>query len=123
MARQGLGIEMTSRWDAEMLSGHSVGGTVQVVIDTLFQKIKSQDYPVDSRLPSERSLAAELVVSRNTVREALEVLETKKIIRRRAGSGSFVIFRTKATDDGDRGSVAERTSPLDHLIVRSIIDA
>ncbi|MGY6705057.1 FadR/GntR family transcriptional regulator [Roseinatronobacter sp.] len=113
---------MTSRRDAEQVSGHSVGGTVQVVIDTLFQKIKAQDYPVDSRLPSERSLAAELGVSRNTVREALEVLESKKIIRRRAGSGSFVIFRAKTTDEGAAGSVAERTSPLDHLIVRSIIE-
>ncbi|WP_439560995.1 FadR/GntR family transcriptional regulator [Roseinatronobacter sp.] len=113
---------MTSRRDAELGPGHSVGGTVQVVIDTLFQKIKAQDYPVDSRLPSERSLAAELGVSRNTVREALDVLESKKIIRRRAGSGSFVIFRAKTADEGAAGSVAERTSPLDHLIVRSIIE-
>lgn len=113
---------MTSRRDADIVSGQTVGGTVQVVIDTLFQKIKSQDYPVDTRLPSERSLAAELGVSRNTVREALDVLETKKIIRRRAGSGSFVTFRAKAHEDTESSSVAERTSPLDHLIVRSIIE-
>ncbi|MDD7970717.1 FadR/GntR family transcriptional regulator [Roseinatronobacter alkalisoli] len=113
---------MTTRLDADTLSMHSVGGTVQVVIDTLFQKIKSREYPVDTRLPSERSLAAELGVSRNTVREALDVLETKKIIRRRAGSGSFVTYRAKTATETGTSTVAERTSPLDHLVVRSIIE-
>lgn len=113
---------MATRLDAELISGHSVGGTVQVVIDTLFAKIKAEEYPADTRLPSERTLAAELGVSRNTVREALDVLESHGIIRRRAGSGSFVIWRASSVPDNKTGSVAERTSPLDHLVVRSIIE-
>lgn len=111
-----------SRPVAELISGQTVGGTVQVVIDTLFAKIKAETYPVDTRLPSERSLAADLGVSRNTVREALDVLETHAIIRRRPGSGSFVIWRAQAVPDTQPDSVAERTSPLDHLVVRSIIE-
>ncbi len=117
-----MGTRMASRLDAELISGHSVGGTVQVVVDTLFAKIKAGTYPVDTRLPSERSLAADLGVSRNTVREALDVLETHGVIRRRAGSGSFVIWRASAVSDNQPDSVAERTSPLDHLVVRSIIE-
>jgi len=53
----------------------SIGATARVVIDTLFARIKSEEYPVDTRLPSERTLASELGVARNTVREALDVLE------------------------------------------------
>ncbi len=117
-----VGMHMASRLDAELISGHAVGGTVQVVIDTLFAKIKAEDYPADTRLPSERALAADLGVSRNTVREALDVLESHKIIRRRAGSGSFVIWRARAAQEDDADSLAARTSPLDHLVMRSIIE-
>ena len=113
---------MTIRLNAEEISGYSVGGTVQVVIDTLFSKIKAEEYPLDTRLPSERSLAADLGVSRNTVREALDVLESHKAIRRRPGSGSFVIWQAKPEPRSEPDSVAERTSPLDHLVVRSILE-
>lgn len=61
-------------------------------------------------------------MSRNTVRDALDVLESHNIIRRRAGSGSFVIWRASATPEHQPDSVAERTSPLDHLVVRSIME-
>src|SRR5690606_39523937 len=60
---------------SQIIATHSVGATVQVVLDTLFAQIKNGDYPPDSRLPSERALAAKLGVARNTVREALDVLE------------------------------------------------
>lgn len=102
--------------------GHPIGETVRVVFDTLFARIKSEEYPPDSRLPSERALAAELGVSRNTVREALDLLETRKIIRRRQGSGSFVIYKSNRSEPPAPGSIGERTSPLDHLVVRSIIE-
>ncbi len=55
----------------------TIGATVQIVIDTLFARIKAEEYPTDTRLPSERTLAAELGVARNTVREALDVLEAQ----------------------------------------------
>jgi GntR family transcriptional regulator len=42
------------------------------------------------RLPSEQELAERFAVSRNTVREALEELETLGLIRRRWGHGTFV---------------------------------
>jgi len=99
-----------------------VGATVQIVVDTLFARIKSEEYPTDTRLPSERTLAAELGVARNTVREALDVLESQNVILRRPGSGSFVTYRS--TDHGQtaQGSVADETSPLDHLVVRGILE-
>ncbi len=99
-----------------------VGATVQIVVDTLFARIKSEEYPADTRLPSERTLAAELGVARNTVREALDVLENQKVIRRRPGSGSFVTYRSSEPTANDAGSVAGDTSPLDHLVVRGILE-
>ena len=100
----------------------SIGATAQVVIDTLFARIKSEEYPVDTRLPSERTLASELGVARNTVREALDVLEARKVIRRRAGSGSFVTYKSEAPQAPTIGSIAAETSPLDHLVVRGILE-
>ena len=49
-----------------------VGATVQIVVDTLFARIKSEEYPRDTRLPSERTLAAELGVDTAAVQKVLE---------------------------------------------------
>lgn len=113
---------MNDALTTQILSGQSVGATVQVVIDALFARIRAEEYPADTRLPSERTLASELGVSRNTVREALDVLEHRQIIRRRAGSGSFVTYRSVPARTDSASSVAERTSPLDHLVMRGILE-
>ncbi|MFW8594053.1 FadR/GntR family transcriptional regulator [Cribrihabitans neustonicus] len=107
---------------SQILSSHSVGATVQVVIDTLFARIKAGTYPIDTRLPSERTLAAELGVARNTVREALDVLAGQNVIHRRPGSGSFVKYRSDPKPEAPYSTLARETSPLDHLVVRGILE-
>jgi len=107
---------------SSIVSGQPVGATVQIVVDTLFARIKAEEYPRDTRLPSERTLAAELGVARNTVREALDVLEGQNVIRRRPGSGSFVTYRSAPPAETPANSVADETSPLDHLVVRGILE-
>lgn len=108
---------------SQIIATHSVGATVQVVLDTLFAQIKNGEYPHESRLPSERALAAELGVARNTVREALDVLEECNVIRRRRSSGSFVTYRAEASvPEPASHSFALETSPLDHLVVRDILE-
>lgn len=106
---------------ASIASSQPIGATVQIVVDTLFARIKAEEYPIDTRLPSERTLASELGVARNTVREALDVLESQNVIRRRAGSGSFVTYQSKSSSDPAH-AVADDTSPLDHLVVRGILE-
>ena len=106
----------------ELRLAHPIGATVQIVVDTLFARIKSEEYPRDTRLPSERTLAAELGVARNTVREALDVLEGQDVIRRRPGAGSFVTYRSTPQTAPSPDSVAGETSPLDHLVVRGILE-
>jgi GntR family transcriptional repressor for pyruvate dehydrogenase complex len=117
---------MSAKYDAALalITDQSIGATVRVVVETLLARIRSQQYAADERLPSERTLAGELGVARNTVREALDVLENHGFIRRRAGSGSFVIGQSGPDDTiGDAaGGVAADTSPLDLLVMRGIVE-
>src|SRR5437870_1056697 len=60
------------------------------VRDELTQRIDRGMLPAGSRLPSEPDLAAELGVSRATLREALRALESEGLLRRMWGSGTYV---------------------------------
>lgn len=101
--------------------GPVVGATVQYVIDTLTTRIVSGEYGVDERLPSERQLAHDLGVARNTVREALDQLEERGMIRRRAGSGSFVTYDPAGAAEA-ASPVAGDTGPLQLQVVRGIFE-
>lgn len=52
------------------------------------------------RLPSEPRLARELGVSRATLREAMRTFETQGLIRRRQGSGTFVVHPAGVIETG-----------------------
>jgi GntR family transcriptional regulator len=60
------------------------------VQDELKQRIGRGELAAGARLPSEPELAAELQVSRATLREALRTMELEGLLRRRQGSGTFV---------------------------------
>lgn len=47
-------------------------------------------YPANARLPAERVLAEQFAVSRNTVREAIQRLAARSLVRIRPGAGVFV---------------------------------
>ncbi|MBS0565667.1 MAG: FadR family transcriptional regulator [Proteobacteria bacterium] len=104
-----------------LMADQTVGATVRVVVETILARIRSEDYGTDERLPSERALAVELGVARNTVREALDVLETSGVIRRRAGSGSFVTGLGELEEPAP-GEAASETGPLDLQVMRGILE-
>jgi len=56
--------------------------------------------PAGQRLPSEPELAKQLGVSRATLRDAMRTFETQGLVRRRQGSGTFVVGRVQALDSG-----------------------
>lgn len=62
----------------------------QQVRDTLAQRIASREWKPGSAVPNEADLALEMGVSAGTVRKALELLETQRLITRRQGRGTFV---------------------------------
>lgn len=67
------------------------GGKARRVYLTLHEKILSGAYSDGGALPGEQRLAAQLGVSRVTVRRALDALESEGLIKRRAGAGTVVL--------------------------------
>lgn len=53
------------------------------------KKIENGEYPLGSKMPSERELAKEFYVNRLTVRRALAILESEGLIQRKQGAGTF----------------------------------
>lgn len=68
-------------------SGKSLSDLVRL---ELLDEIRRGKYLVGSRLPNEEKLAEELGVSRNTLREALRVLESDGVVEKKQGLGTFV---------------------------------
>lgn len=56
--------------------------------------------PAGQRLTSEPELAKQMGVSRATLREAMRTFETQGVIRRRQGSGTYVVGRVPVMDAG-----------------------
>ncbi len=67
----------------------------QQVAQQLITLIRSEDYRVGMRLPSERDLAAMFNVSRPTIREAVIALELEHFVEVRMGSGVYIIENSK----------------------------
>lgn len=68
---------------------------LQADLATLIAKTTAGD-----RLPSEPDLAKKLGVSRATLREAMRTFETQGLIRRRQGSGTFVVGQVPVMEAG-----------------------
>ncbi len=64
----------------------------------LTAELVAGNYPVGSRLPAEREMAAHYEVSRPTVREAIIALEVQGFVEVRVGSGAYVL-RHPGDDD------------------------
>lgn len=87
------------------------------IIDQIRALVASGELRPGDRLPSERALADQFAVSRNTVREALRMLEIAGLVtlKRGATGGSFIA-------DGDPSIVASSLSDALHLTDISLAD-
>lgn len=63
---------------------------VEQAVEQLRQRITSGAWSVGQRLPTEPELAADLGISRNTVREAVRVLAFSGLVEVRQGDGSYL---------------------------------
>lgn len=87
------------------------------VLDKLLGLIDSGDYPVGSRLPPERELAALFGVSRPTIREAVIALEAQGRVKVKTGSGVYVLEKNNEMEALDHG-----VSPFELIEARVFIE-
>lgn len=90
----------------------------QQVADSLRKQIQSGAMPPGSRLPSEKTLAQQLGVSRPTVREAMIALEIAGLVEIRTGSGSYVRQRDAIVAP----SIDTGPGPIELLHARILIE-
>jgi GntR family transcriptional regulator of arabinose operon len=90
----------------------------QIVADALRAGILEGRY--SRTLPTEQALCAQYQVSRQTVRQALSLLETERLIDRRQGSGSH-IREQKEQPANRRLSIAVVTTYISDYIFPSIL--
>lgn len=90
----------------------------QSVADELRADIQKGTY--EKMLPTEQALCARFRVSRQTVRQALSLLESERLIERRQGSGSH-IRRQKEPPAHRRFSIAVVTTYISDYIFPSIL--
>ena len=76
--------------------------TSEVIARDLATYIVDQDLPEGTALPPEREMIASFRVGRNTLREALRILETRGVITIRSGPGGGpVVRRPRPSDLGE----------------------
>ncbi len=88
------------------------------VLRTIKREILAGGYDYNEKLPSERDLAERFAVARWTVRSALMELEKIHLVRRKTGSGSYVIYDKHFK----RRDIADQTSPLELIEARMAIE-
>jgi len=83
--------------------------------------IEEGDYPLNSRLPPERTLCETIGVSRATLRKVLATLAAEGQIWRHVGKGTFV-GSVPGDGFGDVASIASRTNPSEVMQARQMFE-
>ena len=99
------------------------------ISDSIYSYIQVNDLQPGDKLPSEREMSAMLQTSRNSVREALRILEDRGLIYVKTGSGVFIqnpygennSFAVRLTNF-TLHEMQELQSTLDHQAVQNAIE-
>ena len=92
-------------------------------IKGILQYITTNGFEVNDRLPAERELATNLGISRNSLREAMKILETLGVVEIIHGSGTYL--RKTNIEPGDDGStwlVIHKDEIFQMLTIREVLD-
>ena len=89
------------------------------LVETIKEKIKNGAYAPGERMESENRLSEEFGYSRQTVRQALSVLEREGLIERRRGSGTYISTESRRPARGS--NVAIVTTYISDYIFPTII--
>ncbi|MDM8517179.1 GntR family transcriptional regulator [Desulfobacterales bacterium HSG16] len=66
--------------------------------DIILARIRSGEYPPETKIPSENKLAEDYAIGRPTARQAIDILVRKGLLKRKRGSGTFVCSPEKEVD-------------------------
>lgn len=102
-----------------MLNGKSSQVTEQAV-EIIHQRIQEGTYAIDSTLPSQRDLAAQLGISRASLREALTRLAALGLLEIKAGKGVYVI--SKHSKAAEQWEGEHRISLKDFYQLRYVLE-
>lgn len=86
------------------------------IIENVMRYIRENGLKKGERIPSERTLVAEMRVSRSSVREALKSLESSGILEIRHGGGAFLRSFTSLDVSGYSSDQKEQFVFLKHLV-------
>ncbi len=124
------GLVETAPWDRDLSSQPMVKQRVKSIATDIFHRIVTGEYPFGTRIPAERELAEAFGESRTTIRQVLDFLEDYGAVARRAGSGTFVAYRSdnlKRSGTESSGylnvqTIAETISPFEMNVAESILE-
>ncbi len=87
----------------------------------LREKIADGSFAIHEKIPSENKLAVKFGYSRQTIRQAIRILETEGILMRVQGSGTYVNQRTARTRQAATMRIGVVTTYLDDYIFPGIL--
>lgn len=90
-------------------TGESGGSEFQRVSDALHSRLADGTYPLGGLLPTQRHLAREFEVSRDTIQRVLKGLISEELISSKQGSGTRVV-KAQPAHSGQQGSGTGRVS-------------
>lgn len=98
------------------------------IADTLQERIRSGDYAVNAFLPGESTLAREFGVSRGTVRQSINLLHERGLLRAEVGRGTRVLAQQMpspvlALHDFTDDVLRSGRVPTTRLLARAVISA
>lgn len=108
--------------DQQMLDTISADPLYRQLLTRLRDAILSGEYPVGSRMPSEKELCQHYGISRVTVRRALKELTEEGLIHRHQGKGSFVTRPRLEHNLGQRRSFTEMCRVLGRVPSAKVIE-
>jgi DNA-binding FadR family transcriptional regulator len=111
----------TARIDDPASNGVTPDDSHRLALERLRDLVGTDRMDASGRLPAERLLAAELGVSRRSLRHALDVLEAEGRITRHQGRGTFVTDARLGTQSLVR-ELAKLNNPVDTLEARLTIE-
>ena len=95
----------------------------QEVGEKLKQQLSDGQYAVGDKLPPEREIASQLMVSRTIVREAIIMLELELLIEVRMGSGTYVLNLPEQIVASSNQVELDDAGPFEMLQARQLLES